>query len=98
VASTATAYDIRACLGLANYFRRYIQGYAAIALPLTNLLKGMDKQDKKGKLMRWGRLSEVKVKQLQAAFAPQWTPACQHTFETLKQSVVTALMLALPDF
>ena len=55
-------YDVRAFLGLANYFRRYIKGYAATAAPLNNLLKGLNKQDKQGKLMRWGRLSQDKVK------------------------------------
>jgi hypothetical protein len=88
------AYDVRAFLGLADYFRCYIQGYAATALPLTDSLKGLDKQAK----MRRGRLSEAKVKEMQDAFAPQWTPGCQQAFETLKHTSVTASMLALPHF
>jgi hypothetical protein len=48
--------------------------------------------------MRWGRLSEASVKEIQDAFAPLWTPKCQQAFETVKQSLVTAPVLALPDF
>ena len=35
-----TVYDVRAFLGLANYFRRFIHKYADIAAPLVDLLKG----------------------------------------------------------
>ena len=31
--------DLRAFLGLANYYRRYIQGFSQITLPLTQMLK-----------------------------------------------------------
>ena len=31
---------VRSFLGLANYFRRFLQGHAATVRPLTNLLKG----------------------------------------------------------
>lgn len=92
-----SVYDVRAFLGLANYFRRYIQGYARLALPLTALLKGLDKQDKKGKLMRWGRLSDAKVKEIRDAFAKQWTPECDEAFTALKQALVSAPVLRLPD-
>lgn len=36
----STLTDVRAFLGFANFYRRFIKGYAAIALPLTNLLRG----------------------------------------------------------
>jgi hypothetical protein len=93
-----SAFDVRAFLGLANYFRRFIQGFAKIALPLTNLLKGLDKQEKTGRLMRWGRLSADKIKELHKEFEPRWTQACDTAFNVLKQSLVTSPLLALPDF
>ena len=31
--------DLRAFLGLANYYRRYILGFSKITLPLTKMLK-----------------------------------------------------------
>jgi hypothetical protein len=93
-----SAFDLRAFLGLANYFRRFIQGFSKIALPLTNLLKGLDKQEKTGRLMRWGRLLADKIKELHKEFEPRWTQACDTAFNALKQSLVTSPLLALPDF
>jgi hypothetical protein len=40
-------YEVRSFLGLANYFRKYIKGYAAIASTLTDLLKGLDSKNEK---------------------------------------------------
>ena len=91
-----SVFDVRAFLGLANYFRRYIQGYARIALPLNALLKGLDKQDRKGKLMRWGRLPAEQVRAVHAEFAKKWTAECEKAFQTLKHALVSAPVLKLP--
>ena len=40
--------DVRSFLGLANFYRRFVKGFAAIALPLTELLQ-------KDKPFEWGR-------------------------------------------
>ena len=47
-----TLHDVRAFLGLANYFRRFMRGFAAQVAPLTDLTRGplwdgtwMDKQE-----------------------------------------------------
>jgi hypothetical protein len=32
-------YDVRSFLGLVNYFRKFIEHYSEIAVPLTNLTK-----------------------------------------------------------
>ncbi len=34
-----TVKDLRAFLGLANYFRKYVQGYSSLVAPLTGLMK-----------------------------------------------------------
>ena len=65
-------HNVRQFLGLTNYFRKFIQGYAAICRPISALLcKGED-------------------------FA--WTTECKIAFQALKEALVCAPVLALPDF
>ena len=63
---------LKAFLGLCNYYRRFIKGFAKIASPLNKLTS-----------------KNVKF---------SWTPACQESFDTLKQALVSAPILAYPDF
>jgi hypothetical protein len=49
-----TAFEVQSSLGLANYFRKYIQGFAAMVVPLTDLLKGLSKHEKEGGLLLRG--------------------------------------------
>ena len=63
---------VKAFLGICNYYRRFIKGFAAIASPLNKLTS-----------------KNVKF---------SWTPACQQSFDTLKQALVSAPILAYPDF
>ena len=69
--STKSAKDIRSFLGLAGYYRRFIENFSKIAKPMTELLK----KEKK--------------------FA--WTEECEDSFQELKQRLVTAPVLCLPD-
>jgi hypothetical protein len=41
-----TAFEVCAFLGLANYFRKFIRGFAAMTAPLNNLLLGICKHEK----------------------------------------------------
>ncbi|MEO0804518.1 MAG: retropepsin-like aspartic protease/reverse transcriptase, partial [Cyanobacteria bacterium J06642_2] len=91
-------YDVRSFLGLANYFRRFIQGYAALAKPLTDLLKGFDKKDRKGKLLRWGKLPGAEAHKLEQEFQQTWSAAAAAAFEALKKALMSAPVLALPNF
>ena len=40
---TFTATDIRSFLGLAGYYRRFVEGFSSIASPLTRLTQKMVK-------------------------------------------------------
>jgi hypothetical protein len=91
-------FDVRSFLELANYFRKYIQGYTKIAVPLTDLLMGIDKQDRKGKFMRWGKLTEFKSSPIKREYALQWTDACEQAFRALKCALISVPVLSLPDF
>lgn len=64
--------ELHSFLGLAGYYRKFVQHFAIIARPLTDLLK-------KGTLLIW-------------------TSAHTTTFETLKQALVTAPVLALLNY
>jgi RNase H-like domain found in reverse transcriptase/Reverse transcriptase (RNA-dependent DNA polymerase)/Integrase zinc binding domain len=93
-----SVYEVRSFLGLATYFRRYIQDFAKIATPLTNLLKGLTADDKKGKLMQRGKLPAEQVASIEKAFSNRWTSDCQKAFEQLKNALTSAPVLKLPDF
>ena len=47
-----TVTNVRSFLGLTNYYRRFLKGYAKITRPLTNLISG-ENMDKKKALIVW---------------------------------------------
>ena len=67
-----TQTGVRSFLGLANYYRRFIKGFAQIAAPLNNLLRD------------------------NTPF--EWTDSCQEAFDRLKTALISAPILAFPDF
>jgi RNase H-like domain found in reverse transcriptase/Reverse transcriptase (RNA-dependent DNA polymerase) len=91
-------FEVRSFLGLANYFRRFIKHYAHIAAPLTALLKGTEKADRQGRLMHKGKLKPEHEARLAAAFDQSWTAECDTAFGQLKNALVQAPVLVLPDF
>jgi hypothetical protein len=62
---------IKSFIGMAGYYRHFIEGFSKIARPMTALLA-----------------KKVEFK---------WTPACQESFEMLKQKLTTTPVLVLPD-
>ncbi|KAA0025895.1 pol protein [Cucumis melo var. makuwa] len=67
----STVSEIRSFLGLAGYYRRFVEDFSRIARPLTQLTK-------KG-----------------TPFV--WSPACESSFQELKQKLVSAPVLTVPD-
>ncbi|KAL4021527.1 hypothetical protein IC575_020329 [Cucumis melo] len=67
----STVSEIRSFLGLAGYYRRFVENFSRIASPLTQLTR-------KG-----------------TPFV--WSPACESSFQELKQKLVTAPVLTVPD-
>ncbi|KAL0546237.1 hypothetical protein IC582_016143 [Cucumis melo] len=63
--------EICSFLGLAGYYRRFVEDFSRIASPLTQLTK-------KG-----------------TSFV--WSPACKSSFQELKQKLVSAPVLTVPD-
>lgn len=63
---------VKAFLGLCNYYRRFVKGFAQIASPLNKLTSKHAKFE--------------------------WTDKCQKAFEALKTALVSAPILAYPDF
>ncbi|KAL0534776.1 hypothetical protein IC582_029069 [Cucumis melo] len=67
----STVSEVRSFLGLAGYYRRFVENFSRIATPLTQLTR-------KG-----------------APFV--WSKACEGSFQNLKQKLVTAPVLTVPD-
>lgn len=73
---------LRAFLGLAGYYRRFIKNFASLAAPLNSLLWGTSKRRPRkgsGNLWNWGEAQEA-------------------AFQTVKQTLLQAPVLAYADF
>jgi hypothetical protein len=70
-----TFQQVQVFLGFANFYRRFIAGFSAIAKPLTGLLKGSKKGKKSGRL-EWGPEEQLAFDQLKAAFVS--APVLRH--------------------
>lgn len=64
-------HELRSFLGLTNYFRKYMRGYAKIAAPLHHLTKSKTPY--------------------------VWDEKCETAFQQLKENLITAPILTLPD-
>ena len=73
-------HNIRSFLGFANYYRRFVKNFAAIANPLTELTK-------KGMLWQWGPMQKRAFQELKDALCA--APVLQYPKPNLPYTVVT---------
>lgn len=81
-AQPRTVTELRAFLGLAGYYHRFIQNFAKVAAPLHALLVGCPQKQTR-------RASPPLTK---------WTPECETAFQGLKEALTKAPVLAFADF
>ena len=79
--------DIRSFLGFANYYRRFVPGYASIVAPLTMLTK-------KDVLWHWGPLQRRAFEDLKSALctAPLLSIQIRHYHTQLCQTLLEMLL------
>ena len=73
-------------LGFAGYYRRYVEGYSSIAASLYRLTSGDPRKKIRGK------------KRLGPEPPFLWTTDCEKAFQSLRQKLTTAPVLAYPDY
>jgi hypothetical protein len=88
-AKPVTVNELQSWLGVANYYRKFIENYADLAKPLYDLmgLKNVPKNCRK----RNGAVDGKKV-------IITWTNEAEVNFEKLKKILCSDLVLALPNF
>lgn len=84
---TPSQKRLRSFLGMVNYYQHFVPGYSAKAKPLFDLLKGEKKKGKNKYKLQYRKVS-----------SSDWTDAHVRAFETLKQCLLDAVVLAHPDF
>jgi hypothetical protein len=83
--------QLRSFMGLASYYRRFVNGFASIATPLHNLLGGTKKRKK-------NKQADQKKPLTDDEFRKRWDDHCDQAFEELKKKLTTSPVLAYPDF
>ncbi|TWW73497.1 Retrovirus-related Pol polyprotein from transposon 412 [Takifugu flavidus] len=79
----ATVTELRSFLGLASYYRRFVEGFAKLAAPLHQLVANLNVRKPKGS---------------EEAVAGNWSEECNQNFEALKTKLTTTPVLAYADF
>lgn len=81
-----TVSELQSFLGFASYYRRFVEGFSKFAAPLHRLVS--DVVGSRHKPKGHGK----------SLIVDRWNESCQQGFETLKQKLVSAPVLAYADF
>ena len=80
-------HQVRQFIGLATYFRKFIQGFSVMARCLHDLTKGVP------------GVAHVRRTKGTVSCPPfSWTPQCQEAFDNIKHALTHAPVLVLPDY
>lgn len=80
-----TTKELRSFLGFASYYRRFVEGFAKVAAPLHRLIA-------------MAEANQNKTRSRVTALRSHWTSECQQSFQTLKDQLIRAPVLAYADF
>ncbi|RXN31336.1 Retrovirus-related Pol polyprotein from transposon 412 [Labeo rohita] len=85
--------ELRAFLGFARYYRRFVCDYSKIVKPLTGLTEGYP-------LLRRGRSGKregCEYFDVKEQFGDRWTVACQEAFDAIISKLTSAPVLGFAD-
>uniref|UniRef100_A0A3B1IG97 Gypsy retrotransposon integrase-like protein 1 n=1 Tax=Astyanax mexicanus TaxID=7994 RepID=A0A3B1IG97_ASTMX len=77
--------ELRSFLGFASYYRRFVEGFSKLAAPLHQLVGKLGGARRKGKT-------------LPVPLAASWDERCEKAFQSLKERLTSAPVLAYADF
>ncbi|KAL7852922.1 hypothetical protein SRHO_G00187070 [Serrasalmus rhombeus] len=77
--------ELRSFLGFASYYRRFVEGFSKLAAPLHQLVGKIGGARRKGKT-------------LPISLAAFWDEVCEQAFQSLKERLTSAPVLAYADF
>ena len=78
--------ELRSYVGFCSYYRRYVRSFTQIVRPLHQLIAELSKR------------YPGKRRSRTVSLEGHWTPACQVAFESLRDALVTAPVLAYPRY
>ncbi len=79
--------ETRRCIGFASYYRKFVQNFATIAKPLTDLLSGIINKKK-----HWSR------QRTKTTIPWRWTTEQQNAFDSLKLSLTSPPILGYANY